>query len=97
MEPRDERYEPSEDENQGILSALARNEQVDPEIGEAQVPRMSPNEMVRPSAQGSEAGKQESSADGTNNTLQNAKTVASGDADNAAGNPNYEDVTEAGS
>jgi|GEM_PF-5305668 len=45
MESRDERYEPGEDENQGPLSALARNEQVDPEIGEPQIPRMSPNHM----------------------------------------------------
>ncbi|GAA4451179.1 hypothetical protein GCM10023189_12840 [Nibrella saemangeumensis] len=97
MESRDERYEPGEDENQGPLSALARTEQVDPEIGEAQVPRMSPNEMLRPTAQDLEVDKQETSADGTNTTLQNAKTVASGDADNAAGNPNYEDVTGAAS
>ncbi|GAA4420891.1 hypothetical protein GCM10023187_56450 [Nibrella viscosa] len=96
MESRDERYEPGEDENQGPLSALARSEQVDPEIGEPQVPRLSPNAMKRTSEK-SESAEQATSADGTNNTLQNAKTVAAGDAENAAGNPNYEDVTGAGS
>ncbi|WP_266367113.1 hypothetical protein [Tellurirhabdus rosea] len=103
LEAMNEHYQPGEDENQGPLEAWARSEQVNPQTGAMQNPQFSPNAMqggtdVQPKNQGTELEKAErTDADGTNDAMLTEEDIEPGDALNAAGNPNEEDPTGAGS
>ncbi|WP_234734479.1 hypothetical protein [Tellurirhabdus bombi] len=46
MESLDQEYKPGEDENQGVVSTMARTEEAGSQIGDSQVQRMSPNAML---------------------------------------------------
>jgi hypothetical protein len=46
METLEKEYKPGEDENQGVVSTMARTEIADGQIGDSRVSRMSPNAML---------------------------------------------------